>query len=58
MIVTSIFPAALKLTNITPAFEVVSKNSKKNNKPVSIFPNASKIYEGLLFNQINERGSK
>ena len=54
MIVASIFPAALKLANITPVFKKASKNSRKNYRPVGILRNVSKIYECLLFNEIND----
>ena len=51
MIVTSIFPAALKLAKNTPAFKKASENYKENYRPVIVFPNVSKIYERLLFNK-------
>ena len=44
MIVTSIFQAALKLENITSVFKKASKNSIKNNRSLSILPDASKTY--------------
>ena len=47
MIVTSIFKAALKLANITPAFKKASKNYKENYRPVTISLIVSKIYEPL-----------
>ena len=53
MIVSSIFPAAWKLSNVAPVFKKASKNSKENYRPVSILLNVSKIYEHLLFNQGN-----
>ena len=46
-----IFPASLKLVNITPVFRKEPKNSKEN-RPVSILPNRSKIYERCLFKQM------
>ena len=54
MIVTSVFPSALILANITPVFKKASKNSKENYSPVSILPNVSKVYEPLLFRRIND----
>ena len=54
MIVTSVFPAALKLANITPVSKKASENSKENYRFVSILPNVSKIFERLLFRQIND----
>ena len=47
MIVTSIFKAALKLANITPAFKNASKNYKESYRPVTISLIVSKIYERL-----------
>ena len=48
-----IFPASLKLANITPVFKKRARNSKQNYRPVlSILPNISKIYERCLFKQI------
>ena len=53
MIVTSDFSAALKLASITSVFKKPSKNSKENYRRVSVLTNVSKIYERLLFRQIN-----
>ena len=53
MIVTSIFPAALKLPNVTPVFKK-AKNFKENYRPVSTLLDVPKINERLLFNEINE----
>ena len=44
-----IFPTSLKLANITRVYKKDSKNSKENYRPVSIFPNISKIYGRCLF---------
>ena len=54
MIVTSVFPSALILANITPVFKKASKNSKENYSPASILPDVLKIYERLLFRRIND----
>ena len=53
MIDVCIFPASLKLANITPVYKKGSKNSKENYTPVSILPNISKIYERCLFKPIS-----
>ena len=53
VIVTFIFPAALKLANAAPVFKKASRNSRENYRPVSVLPNVSKIYKRLLFDQIN-----
>ena len=49
MIDVCIFPTSLKLANITRVYKKDSKNSKENYRPVSIFPNISKIYGRCLF---------
>ena len=54
MVNSSTFPAALKLTHITPAFKNGSKNSKENYRPISILPNVSKIYERCMYKQMSD----
>ena len=51
---SSTFPAALKLTHITPAFKEGSKNSKENYRPISISPNILKIYERWMYKQMSD----
>ena len=53
MIDVCIFPASLKLANISPVYKKGSKNSKENYRPVSILPNISKVYERCLFKPIS-----
>ena len=53
MIDVCIFPTSLKLANITRVYKKDSKNSKENYRPVSIFPNISKINERCLFKPIS-----
>lgn len=53
MIATFTFSASLELANTTPVFKKASKDFKGNYMPVSILPNVPKIYERLLFKQIN-----
>ena len=52
MIVTFVFPAVLRLDDITPVSEKGSKTSKEYFGPVSILPNVSKIFERILFQQM------
>lgn len=52
MIVTFVFPAVLRLDDITPVSEKGSKTSKEYFGPVSILPNVSKIFERILFQQV------
>ena len=47
------FPNKLKLADISPVFKTGDKNEKSKYRPVSILPAISKIYERLLFYQIN-----
>ena len=53
MIDVCIFPISLKLGNITPVYKEGPKNSKENYRPVSIWPDISKIYERCLFKPIS-----
>ena len=50
---TSTFPAYLKYADITPAHKKGDKTEKTNYRPVSILPPMSKIFERLLFSQID-----
>ena len=50
---TGIFPNNLKLADITPALKKGARTDKENYRPVSILSAVSKIYERLLFSQIN-----
>ena len=46
------FPSFLKLANVIPVFKKDCKNSKDNYRPISILKNISKVYERILFSQI------
>ena len=45
------FPSILKLVNITSDFKEGDRNSKENNRPVSILSNIWKIFQGCMFRQ-------
>ena len=47
-----IFPNNLKHADITPAFKKAERLRKINDRPVSILPTFSKVYEKLLYQQI------
>ena len=47
------FPSNLKKADITPVHKKGTKLDKTNYRPVSILPAISKIFERLLFKQIN-----
>ena len=48
-----IFPCNQKLADISPVFKKGDNLMKSNYRPVSILPALSKIFERLLFSQIN-----
>ena len=45
-------PSELKSADVTLTYKKKSKNSKDNYRPISILSNISKIYEGWLYDQI------
>ena len=47
------FPDQLKKADVSPIFKKGNHNDKTNYRPVSILPSLSKIYERLIYNQIN-----
>ena len=47
------FPDQLKKADVSPIFKKGNHNGKANYRPVSILPSLSKIYERLIYNQIN-----
>ena len=50
---TSLFPEQLKYADVKPIFKKDSLNDKKRNyRPVSILSNISKIYERLLYKEL------
>ena len=50
---TSEFPSVLKRGEITPIFKKGDMMDKRNYRPVSTLPCLSKIFEGVLVDQIN-----
>ena len=49
----SIFPHTMKIADVTPVFKKGDRLNISTYKPVSILPSDSKIFEKLLFSQIN-----
>ena len=47
------FPSQLKLAEVTPVFQKEDELSKGNYRLVNVFSHASKIFERIVFNQIN-----
>ena len=52
---SSVFPAELKKTDITPVYKKKKKKKylKENYRPVSILPSISKFFERCMHNQVN-----
>ena len=48
-----VFPDKLKLANIIPSHKSGNRTSKENYRPISNLPDISKIYERLLYFQLN-----
>ena len=46
-------PDQLKKDEVSPVFKKGNLNDKTNYQPVSILPSLSKIYERLIYNQLN-----
>ena len=53
----STFPDSTKMANITPLFKKKDKLNKDNYRSVNLLPALSKIFEKILFNQIQEHMS-
>ena len=47
------FPNQLKLAEVTPVFKKEDKLNKENSHPVAVLSHASKIFERIVFNQMN-----
>ena len=50
----SVFPDSLKIANITPVHKKEVPTDKENYRPVSVLPLLSKVFEGLLYDQLSE----
>ena len=48
------FPTDLKLAGVTACYKKKSKTSTENCRPISTFPNASKIYERSTYDQMQQ----
>ena len=48
-----VFPINLKNADVTPVFKKGDRLNKCNYRPVSILPSLSKIFERIMFSQIN-----
>ena len=52
------FPNELKIADITPILKKDDPLDKTNYRPISILPTASKIFERILFNQLQRFSNK
>ena len=50
---SSVFPKFLKYAEVTPIFKKNSKLGKTNYRPVSVLPCLSKLFEGVLVEQLS-----
>ena len=47
------FPSELKLAEVTPVFKKLGCMNKEIYRPVSLLSHMSKVFERILYNQIN-----
>ena len=45
---TTVFPPSMKLANVTPVHKKGNRSGKDNDRPVSILPNLSKVFERCI----------
>ena len=55
---TGTFPDELKIADIVPVFKKEDKNDKTNYRPISLLPLISKLFEKVLYQQIEEFANK
>ena len=48
------FPDTLKLSDIVPVFKKLDPTDKTNFRPVSLLPLLSKVFEKIMYDQLNE----
>ena len=51
---TGIFPDTLKIAKVIPLYKKGDKALFENYRPISVLPSISKIFERIIFNQIND----
>ena len=54
----NVFPDELKVADITTIFKKDDSTNVKNYRPVSVLPTVSKIFEGIMQNQISSHIEK
>jgi hypothetical protein len=53
-ILSNSFPSIFKIAQLIPLFKSGDASNPSNYRPISILPNLSKIFEYILYDQINE----
>ena len=53
VVASRLFPDNLKLADISPVFKKNDATKVSNNRPVSVLPTVSKIFERLMHSQIS-----
>ena len=48
------FPEELKLAEVSPIFKKKHDLDKENYRPVSVLPHVSKVFERIMYYQIND----
>ena len=48
------FPSELKLAEVTPVFKKLDCMNKENYRPISLLSHMSKVFERILYNQLND----
>ena len=48
------FPVKLNLTEVSPIFKKKDDLGKENCRPVSVLPHVSKVFERIMYHQIND----
>ena len=50
---TSVFPRNLKQVEVIPFYKKLDPLNKENYSPVSLLPHLSKVFERIIYKQIN-----
>ena len=52
-ILNGVFPDELKLVDVTSLYKKKDPEGKTNYRPISVLPSLSKVYEVILYKQLN-----
>ena len=50
----AVFPESLKIAKVIPIYKKGDANSLENYRPISILPSVSKVFEKIMYNQIDD----